>query len=157
MKGITLHEPWASLIAHGYKHHETRGWGTDYRGPIAIHAGLSALQYQRKFSEGINDDYPGVDPQFETGFFNTTRGRVVAVANLSDIFQVKNQEHRQLLLMTLPDFDLGDFSVGRHFWVLKDVVRLPNPVVTGGARGLWNVPPAIVDEINGQLAGITGT
>lgn len=39
MKALTLHQPWASLIAVGVKTIETRSWATKYRGPLAIHAG----------------------------------------------------------------------------------------------------------------------
>lgn len=38
MKALTLWQPWASLIAVGAKTIETRGWATNYRGPLAIHA-----------------------------------------------------------------------------------------------------------------------
>lgn len=38
MKALTLHQPWASLIALGVKTVETRSWSTAYRGPLAIHA-----------------------------------------------------------------------------------------------------------------------
>ncbi|WP_331281011.1 ASCH domain-containing protein [Brevibacillus thermoruber] len=39
MKAITIHQPWATLIALGEKRFETRSWATKYRGPLAIHAG----------------------------------------------------------------------------------------------------------------------
>lgn len=39
MKALTIHQPWASLIAYGFKRFETRGWRTNYRGLVAIHAG----------------------------------------------------------------------------------------------------------------------
>lgn len=38
MKALTLHQPWASLVAVGAKTIETRSWSTSYRGPLAIHA-----------------------------------------------------------------------------------------------------------------------
>ncbi len=41
MRALTLHQPWASLIALGVKTIETRSWSTSYRGPLAIHAGKS--------------------------------------------------------------------------------------------------------------------
>lgn len=41
MKVLTLHQPWASLVALGVKTIETRSWSTSYRGPLAIHAGAS--------------------------------------------------------------------------------------------------------------------
>lgn len=39
MKALTLHQPWASLVARGVKTIETRSWSTRHRGPLAIHAG----------------------------------------------------------------------------------------------------------------------
>lgn len=36
---LSLWQPWASLIALGVKTIETRSWSTQYRGPLAIHAG----------------------------------------------------------------------------------------------------------------------
>ncbi len=38
MKALSLHQPWASLIAEGVKTIETRSWATKYRGPLGIHA-----------------------------------------------------------------------------------------------------------------------
>jgi activating signal cointegrator 1 len=38
MKALTIHQPWAELIACGKKRIETRSWNTWYRGPLAIHA-----------------------------------------------------------------------------------------------------------------------
>ena len=42
-RALTLHQPWASLIALGVKTIETRSWSTPYRGPLAIHAGMTPL------------------------------------------------------------------------------------------------------------------
>ena len=39
MKVITIKQPWATLIAKGYKEYEFRTWKTKYRGEILIHAG----------------------------------------------------------------------------------------------------------------------
>jgi len=36
MKAISLHQPWASMIAHGQKTIETRSWSTGYRGELLI-------------------------------------------------------------------------------------------------------------------------
>lgn len=38
VRALTLWQPWASLVAVGAKTIETRGWSTDYRGPLLIHA-----------------------------------------------------------------------------------------------------------------------
>ena len=58
MKVLTLHQPWASLVALGVKTIETRSWSTKYRGPLAIHAGAKAVS-------GLVGDY-----RAETWFSN---------------------------------------------------------------------------------------
>jgi hypothetical protein len=45
---LTLHQPWASLIALGVKTIETRSWSTKYRGPLAIHAGAGWTMDSRR-------------------------------------------------------------------------------------------------------------
>ena len=39
MKALSIKQPWAWLIATGYKDIENRNWPTDFRGRIYIHAG----------------------------------------------------------------------------------------------------------------------
>ena len=39
MKALSIRQPWAWLIIHGYKDVENRSWSTDYRGPVLVHAG----------------------------------------------------------------------------------------------------------------------
>lgn len=41
MRALTLHQPFAHLVATGAKTVETRSWKTGYRGPLAIHAAKS--------------------------------------------------------------------------------------------------------------------
>ena len=51
MKALTLTQPWASLVASGYKCVETRSWHTQYRGPLAIHAAKGFPASAREFAE----------------------------------------------------------------------------------------------------------
>lgn len=39
MKALSIQQPWAWLIVHGYKPAENRTWRTSYRGLLLIHAG----------------------------------------------------------------------------------------------------------------------
>jgi len=41
IKAISVHQPWASMIAQGSKNIETRTWYTDYRGDLLICSTLS--------------------------------------------------------------------------------------------------------------------
>lgn len=100
MKALTLHQPWASLIALGVKTIETRSWSTKYRGRIAIHAGATPVG--RRFTErpdGMMGDWwvvqqdRGHDPMLldrrkypatETDLHPMPLGAVVATAVLTD-------------------------------------------------------------------------
>ena len=46
---LSIRQPWAWLIANGYKDYENRTWGTYFRGPFYIHAakGMTKLEYCR--------------------------------------------------------------------------------------------------------------
>lgn len=35
---MSMHQPWASLLVHGFKRFEGREWTHKYRGPLYIHA-----------------------------------------------------------------------------------------------------------------------
>lgn len=39
MKALSVRQPWAWAIIHAGKDIENRTWATNYRGPLAIHAG----------------------------------------------------------------------------------------------------------------------
>lgn len=40
MRALSINQPWAWLIVHGFKDIENRDWPTDYRGTVLIHAGI---------------------------------------------------------------------------------------------------------------------
>lgn len=62
MKAITLHQPWASLVAYNIKTIETRGWRTKHRGPLAIHAAARPAR-DGECPGNVFTDMPG-GPQF---------------------------------------------------------------------------------------------
>ncbi len=47
IKAISLHQPWASLIAMGLKKFETRSWLTNYRGKLVICAAKKNSKQQQ--------------------------------------------------------------------------------------------------------------
>lgn len=161
MKAITILEPWASLIACGRKKVETRGWNTNYRGIIAIHAAKSsrvvdrphnykalpaflALMYQQVHEEKKEIEY------MRDGL---NLGCIIATAKLIDCKKVIKTidekvgkyiaPNNKIILedgTTLKGYDeyrLGDFTPGRYAWILKDIKKI-NPVPARGQQGLWN-------------------
>lgn len=96
MKALTLHQPWATLIALGVKSIETRSW----RAPasligqrIAIHAGAKRPPYPLPVDDGeqISSTHPLGDGRYSTGIyvlglggFDLPLGAIVATATLTD-------------------------------------------------------------------------
>lgn len=138
MRAVTLHQPWATLIALGAKTIETRGWPTRYRGPLAIHA---AKRHCDPFV-------------FETVAFNVVlkksgfvtwhdlpRGAIVAVATLSDCLASQDPRVRERTDRNPLDLTFGDLGPGRFGWMLDDVQRIRPEILCNGKQGLWFPPP----------------
>ena len=147
MRGLTLLEPWASLMADGHKTIETRSWSTKYRGLVAIHSsknkkGVDGTMTRLAYDAGWNDrklrsfmslveEWPG--------------GRVIAVGKLVECFstndisgQAKCIERGSNLteLMRLERF-FGNYSADRFCWLFQDIRRIQHPFDKRGSLGLW--------------------
>ena len=132
IKAITLWQPWASLIAHGVKRHETRHWPTDYRGPIAIHAAKTL-------------DIVGAPEALCVAMFGKDwtrplpRGAIVAIGDLVSCPVAANVVDR----LTSADRAAGNFGAGRYAWRIEDVRAVQAPIPALGRQGLFNwEPPA---------------
>lgn len=139
MKAITIHQPWASLIAIGAKRFETRGWKTNYRGPIAIHAGKKKLPHLIHWNRSILKALG----EYGLDLYELPTGCVVAIANLTDCLQsvdtwTDGYELEGRRLIYSPEYEFGDFTPGRYAWELTDVKMLPEPIPAKGQQGLWN-------------------
>ena len=77
MKVITIKQPWATLIAKGYKEYEFRTWKTKYRGDILIHAGKSIDKKAMERFKNLNLEYP--------------LGQIIAKATITDCIYVDEE------------------------------------------------------------------
>lgn len=98
MKMLTLHQPWASLIACGVKTIETRSWPTSYRGPLAIHAGKAQPGSFERVGDWVTSmwgDGSWSMVERPSGSLDPVRcvelplGAVVAVADLVDVLPIE--------------------------------------------------------------------
>jgi hypothetical protein len=167
LKALALTQPWASLMAEGYKTIETRNFRRSHRGWLAIYAtknfhedaqdtcmddpfydDLCAHDYllhrrdarMQATAAGINLD------NVQRTEYNLPLGMVVALVHVWDI-QISEGIWRR----PSPDGSVwdaftreremayGDYRPGRWCWITNDVLKLPEPVPTRGMPGMWIV------------------
>lgn len=139
MKAITLTQPWATEMALGFKHYETRSWSTSWRGELAIHAakGFPAEAQQFAWTERAVGRVPERLP----------RGAIVAVVNVLDCLATEYVRDAVSAL----ERHLGDYSTGRYAFQTELICALPEPVGCQGALGIWTVPEDIEQLVRQQM------
>lgn len=151
MRALTLWQPYASLIAIGAKTIETRGWATDYRGPLAIHAAAREPRREEVTEEiaaAFGWDCPPLYAQVDA----LPLGAVVATCTLVTCYRVNSVEAERIadgeevllqlargerVPVTRNEAAFGNFGPYRIAWVLSNVKALPSPVLAKGGQGLW--------------------
>jgi len=140
MKALTLTQPWASSVALGNKHFETRSWRTNYRGLLAIHAAKGFPKSAQSFAQ---------EEQLMTRLpMELPFSAIVAIVTLVDCKPV------ELVVSKISDLErrLGDYSPGRWAWQFENIIALPHPVSCSGALSLWQPPTMFENKILEQLA-----
>ena len=149
MYAITLHQPWATLIALGVKTVETRSWPTPERmfgQTIAVHAGKRVVRrpgdrIERELGGRLGEDWRRIIPT----------GAVVATATLAGMARVEHVDLTSSHAVHDGRTEIGcaagrgrthvdpwgDFSAGRWLWFLDDVEALPEPIPAVGHQSFW--------------------
>jgi len=151
MKALTLYQPWATLVAIGAKKIETRSWKTDYRGPLAIHAGKNKKYIDGKNKLYICDKEPFIS--YLTAYSRrcqwlfgavTPRGVILATCELVGCYEIRDfqcssfpSDDGRWWLISPDERAFGDYTSGRFAWLLDNIHILPKPVEMKGSLGLW--------------------
>lgn len=141
VKAITVWQPWATLLATGQKHNETRSWKTSYRGEILIHAAKtdhSGILLHIPMEELKHFQDAGVVNKLPTG-------AIIGKANLVDCFQIDEAYRRKLQRENPAELAFGDYTIGRYAWVMADAILFNKPIPAKGKQGLWNWEGGIQD------------
>ncbi|MCS3426711.1 ASCH domain-containing protein [Leucobacter aridicollis] len=169
MRILTVQQPWAWAIIHGGKDVENRvrNIAGDYRGPVAIHAGLA---FDRA---GLNDrtlhakweEFGG--PHAPGNW--SDRGAIIGVVDLTDVHAVANahfhpvcHDHRAPNgLATAAAAGTGACSAwtmpgAQWHLVLTNPRPLAMPIPYKGALGLRRLDKATIDTITAALVAETG-
>lgn len=135
MKALSLWQPHAQAIALGIKPYETRGWKTDYRGPLAIHAAKKKFN-GNDYSRDYYMDACHRLSQAGCLHYALDYGKVLCVVDLVDCLPTER------LRPPIPTWGFwGDFTPGRFAFKLENLRVIPEykrPSVTG-RQGFFNV------------------
>ena len=137
MKAITLHQPWASLVAEGIKTIETRSWCP----PRALIGERLAIHAGRTVVKDCGPSQAAIARFYGQEWLRTVPvGAVVAVAAVIGAYRVDRRDHDRAYCgeQTIPIDPHGDFSPGRWLWVLEDIQQVTPPVLARGMPGIWD-------------------
>ena len=167
MKAITLHEPWAWLVAEGFKVMETRSWRPPDRllgERFGVHAAKRPIRW-----EEVNEEIAAIIGELSGELRRVVPdsmpfGAMVATAELAGYLRVERHETVWMDMggVRVPEEcavgplytgpcessedsvvidPYGDYSVGRYIWLLDDIRKLPEPIPATGRQGFWNWKP----------------
>ena len=111
IKAITIWQPWASLIVHGFKKVETRGWATRHRGNLFIHAAKKPIkETERIYQVNRKSIEQRLNKELET----LPYGSIIGKVNVADCVEITPDFVRTL---AAGELDCGDYTYGRYAWI----------------------------------------
>ena len=160
---LSLWQPWATLMALGHKAVETRGWSTNYRGRLVIHAAkkvvgrrgdrwrLGEFEVERDAS-GYLLRGPGLNWPYRLPL-----GAAVATFDLIDVVPTEQIHIRPDRIAPVPyppaagvlfigesEAAYGNYGPGRFGWLTSGRRALTRPVPMRGRQGLFRVDEGVL-------------
>lgn len=126
-KALSIQEPYASLILTGKKLIETRGWKTNYRGELYIHACAKPFfgwSWDPVLKEIVGD-------------LPLSCGEIICKCKLVDCVLMTEEFIKNLKEHNPLEYACGFYEVGRYAWVLTDVTPVAK-IKIKGQLGIWN-------------------
>ena len=132
MKALSIHQPWAWLIAAGYKDVENRTWCTNHRGRVYIHTG-----------KGVDDeDFPALRrvaqegglllPEDDEFLRALPRGAIIGEVHITACRPIDSLNCEP----TRP----SPWALGPWCWSMAWPSLYDEPVPWKGSLGLFEVP-----------------
>lgn len=125
MKVITIKQPWATLIAKGYKEYEFRTWKTKYRGDILIHAGKTIDKKAMDRFKNLDLEYP--------------KGCIIAKAKITNCIYVDDKFVKEVVLKNPKIYKslINKDNWSGYGFKMEEVKEI-EPIQINGKLGLWN-------------------
>jgi len=126
MKVISIKQPYATLIAEGYKEYEFRTWKTKYRGEVLIHASLKEDKIAMEKYRDLNLDYP--------------KGCIIAKATINDCLEINDNFRKMIkpknVYPYIYNHVLNSYD-NKYAFHMTNVKKIEKIYVKGNL-GLWN-------------------
>jgi hypothetical protein len=125
MKCISLHQPYAELLASGKKTIETRGWSTKFRGSFLIHA-----------SKTVD---VGACKYYEIDMDRIVKGAIIGKAVIYDVKKYLNNnefaldKNKHLSLKKLVN------NKNMYGFLIKDAIKFEHSIPCLGKMGFFDV------------------
>lgn len=139
-KVISLFQPYASaiFIGDGLKKIETRGWSTNFRGSLLIHATLKPVhktlcELPRYLRDKIVSILNSAGVRF---LIDLPHGAIIGSIELIDCVPIEKLYGS--VCDTPRERALGDWSPGRFGWIIKNPIAFEKPIPAKGHQGFWN-------------------
>ncbi len=158
-KTLTVHQPWASLLLTPHKRLETRGQRTNYRGPLAIHAGRERFKggrgydnaFLRALAVAFEVDLERVLAHLERDLpYGAVIGTVVVIGcrrieridfHGSDGGARLHLESGSAREISPAELAFGNFNPGRFIIETTHPVTFTRPQAARGNQGIWDWEP----------------
>lgn len=144
MKGLSLWQPWASLIAIGAKSVETRGWPAPpaiVGQRIAVHAAKETSELLTVATEPFRSVLRAARDDGRLVLVNQELplGAIVATAVLTESFRMDHTTCAAVAEDMPNEHAFGDWRPGRFGFKLSDVERLREPIPYRGAQKFFDI------------------
>lgn len=140
MKTLTIKQPWASLIANGYKDIENRTWRTHFRGRIYIHA---SAQYACKDCADIltPTQFASINWGLLDGSFWNASAIIGEVDIVDCVINHPSDWAEQMTYHICPETGIKILCKGQKYvwnWVLANPVLYKEPILNvKGKLSFW--------------------
>ena len=124
MKVITLKQPWATLVAEGYKKYEFRSWKTHYRGEIYIHAGKGIDKSSMERFKHLKLEYPTSKI--------LAKVTIVDCISLNEKIQQEIKKENELIYGASLDRE-------GYAWKLENITKINSNKIINGKLSIWEI------------------
>lgn len=151
---LTLHQPLASLMVWGLKRVEGRGWDSDYRGRLFIHAAAlepspdDIARYEAFYTDVFQLEF-GRDagaPQFPKHYPTSCLVGCVTVVDV-----VPKEEFAKWKSLPRSAKLEGDANGSGYYFLCQEQKRMVLPFQMSGQHKLWKLDRKVVERATKQL------